>query len=232
MLACRVLIGDVAKGSTNCEPPLKSDGITRVETLVNDTINPTIFVSTRDYCALPVYYIWFKPRKFHCWAKGCLSRLQFVRKDVRTFCNCCCKNSNYMWQCPNKYQQSQVNNYNSNTNNTNKIGYHPHKIGFELCQTCVKLNRNSYWHLRWTTIDSVRLENKQPKCWICDNMVMNYVLVGSKQLYNGGGVYCDNDKCKKNCIGYVWHCPNEKNNNHPGGFDLCPDCAVDTFYSG
>ena len=59
MLACRVLIGDIAKGTRNCEPPLKPDGHTRVETLVNDTNNPTIFVATRDYVALPVYYIWF-----------------------------------------------------------------------------------------------------------------------------------------------------------------------------
>ena len=59
MLACRVLIGDIAKGKRNCDPPLKSDGNTRVETLVNHINNPTIFVATRDYVALPCYYIWF-----------------------------------------------------------------------------------------------------------------------------------------------------------------------------
>ena len=63
MMACRVLIGDIAKGEQNCEPPLKSDGHTRVETLVNNVQNPTIFVTTRDYCALPVYYIWFEKGK-------------------------------------------------------------------------------------------------------------------------------------------------------------------------
>ena len=59
MVACRVLIGDVAQGKKNSDPPLKSDGHTRVETLVDDTNNPKIFVATRDYVALPVYYIWF-----------------------------------------------------------------------------------------------------------------------------------------------------------------------------
>ena len=232
MLACRVLIGDIAKGSKNCEPPLKSDGISRVETLVNDINNPTIFVTTRDYCALPVYYIWFKQRKYYCWAKNCLSQLEYIyiEKEVSPWCSCCCKKSSYMWRCPNKYEQNQANNQNCNVN-TNNIGDHPHKIGFDLCQRCVKLNRDSYWHSRWTTINSVRFENKQPQCWICDdNTVMNYVLVGSKQLYNGRRVYCDNGKCKKNCLGYVWHCPNDENENHPNGFDLCPDCAVDTFY--
>ena len=60
MLLCRVLIGTKAKGSQNCEAPLQSDGVTRVETLVNDVNDPTIFVSTRDDRALPIYYIWFK----------------------------------------------------------------------------------------------------------------------------------------------------------------------------
>ena len=63
MLLCRVLIGDIAKGHSNGEPPLKLDGKTRVETLVNHTHDPTIFVSTRDYCALPVYYIWFDEKR-------------------------------------------------------------------------------------------------------------------------------------------------------------------------
>ena len=57
---------------------------------------------------------------------------------------------------------------------------------------------------------------------------MNYVLVGSQQLYNKVPVSCDN--CAKDSIGYVWHCPNGKNNKHCKGFDLCPDCAVDTSY--
>ena len=59
MLACRVLIGDITKGEKNCDPPLKEDGYTRFETMVNDMDNPIIYVATRDYCALPVYYIWF-----------------------------------------------------------------------------------------------------------------------------------------------------------------------------
>ena len=63
MLACRVLIGDITKGQKNCDPPLKADGHTRYETMVNDINNPTIFVATRDYCALPVYYIWFSLTK-------------------------------------------------------------------------------------------------------------------------------------------------------------------------
>lgn len=62
MLLCRVLIGDTAKGSARCKPPLKSDGITQVETLVDNIDNPRIFVSTRDYVALPVYYIWYTKR--------------------------------------------------------------------------------------------------------------------------------------------------------------------------
>ena len=60
MLACRVLIGEIAKGERNAQPPLKSDGHTRVETLVDNVYNPTIFVATRDFVALPVYYIWFE----------------------------------------------------------------------------------------------------------------------------------------------------------------------------
>ena len=60
MVACRVLIGDIAQGKRNCDSPLKSDGNTRYETLVNDIKKPKIFVATRDYVALPVYYIWFK----------------------------------------------------------------------------------------------------------------------------------------------------------------------------
>ena len=59
MLVCRVLIGATAKGKPYGEPPLKSDRKTRVETLVDNIHNPSIFVATRDYCALPVYYIWF-----------------------------------------------------------------------------------------------------------------------------------------------------------------------------
>ena len=59
MLACRVLIGETANGKEDCEAPLKADGHTRVETLVDDVQYPTIFVATRDYVALPVYYIWF-----------------------------------------------------------------------------------------------------------------------------------------------------------------------------
>ena len=59
MLLCRVLIGDIANGGRNSNAPLKSDRLTQVETLVDNANNPTIFVTTRDYCALPVYKIWF-----------------------------------------------------------------------------------------------------------------------------------------------------------------------------
>ena len=232
MLACRVLIGDIAQGYTNCDPPLKSDGISRVETLVNDINNPQIFVSTRDYCALPVYYIWFKQRKYYCWAKDCLSLLQYTRKDAPLTCSCCCKMSHHIWKCPNTYEESQAVIQNNNNITTNDVRYHPHGNGFGLCQQCVKLDDKSYWHSAWITADAVRKPSKHPKCWICPNTVMNYVLVGSKQLYHGAKVYCDNGKCKKKCIGYVWHCPNGKNKNHDRGFDLCPDCAVDTFYDG
>ena len=93
MLACRVIIGETSLGSPNCLPPLKSDGQTRVETLVNDVSDPTIFVSTRDYYALPVYYIWFD------------------RKDAQAFQN----NVNN-----NHYNFNNVVNFNNNNNNKNK----------------------------------------------------------------------------------------------------------------
>ena len=228
MLLCRVLIGDIAVGKRDCGPPLKSDGITRVETLVDNTINPTIFVSTRDYCALPVYYIWFgirrpKPTIIHkCWARGCSSRLKFIQSNDKYICNCCCKDSGYVWHCPNTCNEDSDTDSN----------LHPHSLGFNLCEDCIDLDSNSYWHSRLKTYNAVRLRkfDQHPKCWFC-HTAMNYVLVGSTQLYNGfASVFCDNkDKCGKQCIGYVWHCPNDENIHHPEGFDLCPDCAVDFF---
>ena len=223
MLLCRVLIGDIAQGYRDCEPPLKSDGITRVETLVDDTNNPTIFVSTRDYCALPFYYIWFKERKYHCWAKGCSSRLEYIATNGTYVCSSCCKDSDYIWHCPNTYKDKYIT--------------HPHSFGFELCDNCVRLNKNSYWHSRWETIHVVRTLNQHPECWICDS-AMKYVLVGSKQLNNGASpVHCDNSACEKNqtiCHGYIWHCncANDENSVHSDGFNLCPDCGFDCKSNG
>ena len=61
MLLCKVIVGDVANGRYDSkEIPYKKDGITQFDTLVDSVENPTVYVVTRDFMAVPKYKIWFR----------------------------------------------------------------------------------------------------------------------------------------------------------------------------
>ena len=61
MLICRVFVGDYTIGSSNMTtPPLKNDNKTHYDSLVNSINNPTIFVISKDYHAIPEYIVQFK----------------------------------------------------------------------------------------------------------------------------------------------------------------------------
>ena len=60
MLICRVYVGDYTVGKPDMDtPPLKNDGLTQYDSLVNDINNPTIFVVSKDYHAIPEYIVTF-----------------------------------------------------------------------------------------------------------------------------------------------------------------------------
>ena len=61
MLLCKVIVGDYCVGSKNMiELPTKTDGVTQYETMVNRLKDPTVFVVSKDYHALPKYVITFR----------------------------------------------------------------------------------------------------------------------------------------------------------------------------
>ena len=63
MLLCKVIVGDVTKGKYNLRKiPYKKDGVTQFETLVDNVKNPTVYVVTRDFMAVPKYKIWFRSK--------------------------------------------------------------------------------------------------------------------------------------------------------------------------
>lgn len=47
--------------------------------------------------------------------------------------------------------------------------------------------------------------------------------IDSSQGYGGGGINCD--ICNKSVRGYVYHCPRERVDEHPDGYDVCQKCA-------
>eukprot|EP01083_Nonionella_stella_P234106 824267_1 len=60
ILLCRVIVGEYTMGNKNIKTiPKKKDG-KEYESLVNSTSDPTIFVSWRDYHAIPYYLIRFR----------------------------------------------------------------------------------------------------------------------------------------------------------------------------
>ena len=149
--------------------------------------------------------------EYKCWVKSCQSVLE-KKKANQVYngngicCNSCTKSfsNGFIWHCPRNECIS-------------------HMSGFDLCNNCIKLNDNSYYHLTHKTMSIVQNSLQHPKCWYC-NTAMKYVLVGTKQVYNESTVSCD--KCGNICIGYVWHCPKEKISVHSSGFDLCGNCAA------
>ena len=63
MLVCKVLVTDYCVGnSSKTSPSSKPDGIEQYDMMVDDLQNPSIFVVTRDYHAVPAYSITFKRR--------------------------------------------------------------------------------------------------------------------------------------------------------------------------
>ena len=54
MLVCKVIVGDCCAGNSSMKtPPFKSDGVTQYDSLVNNTLNPSIFVVSCDYHCIP-----------------------------------------------------------------------------------------------------------------------------------------------------------------------------------
>jgi len=63
MFVCRVIVGDYCIGNQQMlAPPMKPDGKSQYDCLVNALVNPTIFVITRDYHAIPAFLIVFNNR--------------------------------------------------------------------------------------------------------------------------------------------------------------------------
>eukprot|EP01083_Nonionella_stella_P234110 824275_1 len=60
ILLCRVIVGEYTMGNKYMKTIPKKDDGTEYESLVNSTRNPTIFVSWRDYHAIPYYLIRFR----------------------------------------------------------------------------------------------------------------------------------------------------------------------------
>ena len=61
MLICRVFVGDYTRGRHDMiTPPLKNDGKTQYDSLVDNINDPTIFVISKDYHAIPEYIIKYK----------------------------------------------------------------------------------------------------------------------------------------------------------------------------
>lgn len=66
MLACNVIIGEYCVGNSNNNDnnngnkQYKSDGITEYDTMVDKLENPSIYVITRDFHAIPLFLIKFK----------------------------------------------------------------------------------------------------------------------------------------------------------------------------
>jgi len=61
MLVCRVFVGDYTIGNAKMTtPPLKNNGKSHYDSLVNRLNDPTIFVISKDYHAIPEYTIKFK----------------------------------------------------------------------------------------------------------------------------------------------------------------------------
>ena len=61
MLVCRVFVGDYTIGTANMTtPPLKNNGKSHYDSLVNRLNDPTIFVISKVYHAIPEYIIKFK----------------------------------------------------------------------------------------------------------------------------------------------------------------------------
>ena len=61
MLVCKVIVGDYCIGNSGMtKPPPKSDGIGQYDTMADSLYNPSIFVITKDYHAIPKYIITLK----------------------------------------------------------------------------------------------------------------------------------------------------------------------------
>eukprot|EP01083_Nonionella_stella_P037059 101066_1 len=60
ILLCRVIVGEYTTGNKNMKTIPKKDDGTEYESLVNSISDPTIFVSWRDYHAIPYYLIRFR----------------------------------------------------------------------------------------------------------------------------------------------------------------------------
>ena len=59
ILLCKVIVGDSVQGSSGMKIALKPDG-TEYDTFVDYPANPSIYVSWRDYTAIPMYRLKFK----------------------------------------------------------------------------------------------------------------------------------------------------------------------------
>jgi len=58
MLYCHILIGEYTKGEGSMTtPPVKQDGETQYDTLVDNITKPQIFVVCKDHKAIPKYLI-------------------------------------------------------------------------------------------------------------------------------------------------------------------------------
>ena len=65
MLVCKVIIGDCCIGQRHMvTPPFKPNSVLQYDSMVDDLNNPSIFVVTKDYHAIPVYSITYKPKRF------------------------------------------------------------------------------------------------------------------------------------------------------------------------
>ena len=61
ILLCKVIVGDSVQGSTGMKIALKPDG-TEYDTFVDHPGSPSIYVSWRDYTAIPMYRLKFKKK--------------------------------------------------------------------------------------------------------------------------------------------------------------------------
>ena len=60
MLFCKVIAGDCCLGSYALKTPPTIAGSTKqYDTFVDKMTNPSIFVVTRDFMAIPLWKVWF-----------------------------------------------------------------------------------------------------------------------------------------------------------------------------